>query len=202
MGWFKKNNNAGYPAGRSTALLAGSGTSASPVTITTASNFLGYWVKSSVASGDVRGMYLKLTLSGAAGGEALRAWAAAGGTGVATGGTINGIHATMSVDAGATVSGSGNAIRATLGAASATRTLGGTCAALELDTDIGANNTVPGSYSLIRLTKSGTVDVPLFLDIADDQCLKGSAASGAASDALKVQLPDGTIRYISLVAAS
>jgi hypothetical protein len=74
--------------------------------------------------------------------------------------------------------------------------------ALQIDSFIGAQNTVPGRCSLIRLDKAGSVDVPFFLDIADDQCLKGSSATGAAADALAVLLPNGTTKYISLIAAS
>jgi hypothetical protein len=185
------------------ALLFGVGNTGSYYVIPAANkNAFDLRLVSPAASGDTRGRYMDLKLTGAGGGEAIRARAIAGAMGVANGGTVNGIHTTLQVAASSSVSGAGNAIRATLEAAAASRTLAGTCAALQLDSNIGANNTVPGSYSLIRVTKSGSVDVPLFMEVVDDQCLKGSAATGAAADALTVKLPDGSTKYISLIAAS
>jgi hypothetical protein len=89
----------------------------------------------------------------------------------------------------------------TLEAAAASRTLGGTVSALQLDSNIGANNTVPDSWSFIRVTKSGSVDMPLFLDIADDQ-IQANAAAGAALKSLKVRLADGSFGYINIYAVS
>lgn len=150
---------------------------------------------------DARVIYARLHQYGAGGGEAVRAYAFANNAATATGGTLNGLHASMSVATSSAISGSGNAIRATLEAASATRTLGGTCAALELDSNIGANNTVPASWSFLRLTKTGSVDLATFLDVADDQCC-ASGASGSAKGALVVKWHDGTTGYINVLAAA
>lgn len=164
--WYKGTPNATYGGTvRTAALLHGSGTSAAPTSTSTAGkNFLGYWVKSTATSGDARAMYLRLYLTGASGGEALRAFATAQGT-VAVGGTINGIHATLSQDASAAVSGAGNAIRATLAAAADTRTLSGTLAAIQVDSDIAAGNTVPANAAFIRVTDSGAVALGRLLNI-------------------------------------
>lgn len=204
-GWYKAGSLPRTYGGtvRSAALLHGSGTSVAP-TLTSAANknFLGYWVKSSAVSGDARALYARLYLDGASGGEAVRAYATAEAAATAVGGTINGMHATMSIAAGAGVSGAGNAGRFTLAADAEVRSLGGNIACLQLDSDIAAGNTLPATASFLRLTKSGAVDLTTFMQIDDDQVLKGSAATGAASDALKVVLPGGTVRYISLIAAS
>lgn len=150
---------------------------------------------------DARLIYARLHQYGTGGGEAVRAYSFANNAAAATTGTLNGLHASMSVATSSAISGAGNAIRATLEAAAATRTLGGTCAALQLDSNIGANNTVPDSWSFIRVTKSGSVDMPLFLDIADDQ-IQANAASGAALKSLKVRLADGSFGYINIFAVS
>jgi hypothetical protein len=149
-----------------------------------------YRLKSTATSGDARGVYMRLKLYGAGGGEAGRFFANASTTNVATGGTINGIHTSMSVDASSSVSGAGNAIRATLGAAAATRTLGGTCAALQLDSDIGANNTVPASWSFIRVTDTSSVKIANFLNMPN-------AANGSIFAAHTTQTMTHSIKFVS-----
>jgi hypothetical protein len=166
------------------------------------SQMLDFRARADGATGtDARVIYARLHQYGTGGGEAVRAYAFANNAAAATTGTLNGIHASMSVATSSAISGAGNAVRATLEAAAASRTLGGTCAALQLDSNIGANNTVPATWAFIRVTKSGAVDMPLFMDIADDQVL-ASAASGAAASALAVKMPDGSTKYINLLAAS
>jgi hypothetical protein len=168
----------------------------------TSAQMLDFRARSDGATGtDARIIYARLHQFGTGGGEAVRAYAFANNAAAATGGTLNGIHASMSVATSSAINGAGNAVRATLEAAAASRTLGGTCAALQLDSNIGANNTVPATWSFIRVTKSGAVDMPLFMDIADDQIL-AAAASGAAASALAVKMPDGSTKYINLLAAS
>jgi hypothetical protein len=187
------------------ALALGGGTSASPLTTSTADkNFVGMYSKSTATSGDSRGAYFKHVLGGTIAstgyGDAVRALCSVTGTGYSY---ASGIHATMSLAASATITGSGAGARCTLEAAADTRTLPGNIAALQIDSNIATGNTVPATAALIRLDKAGAVDVTTFLHIADDQCLKGSGASGSASDALKVIMPDGTtVRYINLLAAS
>jgi hypothetical protein len=192
--------NFGKADATSYAVLLGTGTDTNPETVGTVANknFLDFRLESDGASGDARGIYTKLYLKGAGGGEAGRFYAVAGATAVATGGTINGVHASLDVDVSSSVSGAGNAIRATLEAESQSRTLGGTCSALQLDSSIGASNTVPDSWSLIRVTKTGSVSVPNFISFADTQCLKGDATLGSLNNGIKIRLSDGSLAYIPI----
>jgi hypothetical protein len=185
-----------------TALLFGGGTAADPITSTLAKNFVDFRTSNSVAAstGDTRGIYWRHTLTNASGsGETARFYTVNNG---ATATAVHGAHITAALGAAGNIAGLIAGVRATLGAAAATKNMGGTGCCLQIDTDIGAGNTLTGRYSMIRLAKSGSVDVTTFLDISDDQCLKGSAATGSAGDALKVLLPDGSTKYISLIAAS
>jgi hypothetical protein len=137
------------------------GSSSAPVTTSSAdTKFSQMYTKSSATSGDMRTLYARLELDGtiaATGyGDCVRAWAKVGGTGYSY---ACGVHATMSVDAGATVTGSGAGLRATLGAAAESRTLAGALSALQCDSDIGANNTMPSVHGFIRFTNSGSVNL-------------------------------------------
>ena len=151
---------------------------------------------------DARVIYARLHQYGTGGGEAVRAYAFANNAATATTGTLNGVHASLSIAASCAISGAGHAARFTLEAAAATRTLAGTVSAINLDSNIGASNTVPAnSYSFISISKSGSVDMPLFLNILDDQ-VESTAASGAALKSLKVKLTDGSFGFINILAAS
>lgn len=188
--------------GTTTGLLAGSGTEASPTISSNAdSKFFSFYTQSSSAGGtDQRGIYWSHTLAGAgASGEAVRSRTVLNATG---GVGVHGIHSTAAIGASGTVTGQIAGLRCTLEAADATRSLGGTGCALLVDSYVGTGNTLGGRYSMIRLAKAGAVDVTNFLDVSDDQCLKGSAASGAATDALPVLMPNGSTLYLSLIAAS
>ncbi|MEM5773574.1 MAG: hypothetical protein AAGU05_01130 [Anaerolineaceae bacterium] len=150
------------------------------------------------ASGDARGLYLQLKLTGAGGGEAGRFWAKASYNGVANGGTINGIHTTMSIDAACAVSGAGNALRATLGAAAATRNLGGTLAAIQADSDIGAGNTLPAAHAFIRFTNSGSVSLGNLFQIpkAANGSIFAAHITQTMTHSIKIIDSDGTAYYI------
>ena len=142
---------------RSAALLYGVGTSSNPDIWGAANkNALGFWVKSNATSGDARAIYARLYLNGAGGGEAIRAYATASAASVATGGTMNGLHATASVAVGGTISGQASAVRATFDAAAGAGTIGGTLSSLILDTNIGASVTVPASHAFIRVANLST----------------------------------------------
>jgi hypothetical protein len=186
------------------ALGLGIGTSATPLTTATADkNFTGSYTQSTATSGDSRGAYIKHILGGtiaATGfGDAVRALCSVTGTGYSY---ASGSHSTLSLAAGGTITGSGAGARVSLEAAAETRTLPGNIAALQIDSNIAAGNTVPANASLIRVSKAGAVDIATFMHIEDDQCLKGSAATGSATNALPVLMPDGSTLYISLIAAS
>lgn len=154
--------------------------------------------KTTATSGDNRGLYWKHVFGAAGSGEVLRPVASVAYDGVASGGTVNGIHTTLSVATSSSVSGAGNAIRATVEAAAATRTLGGTCAALQLDSNIGANNTVPAVWAFARVTDSGSVRVNnLFnLPVAANSTLVATHTTDAMTHSVKCVLANGTAVYL------
>jgi hypothetical protein len=168
------------------------GSSSSEIEETEANNkFIAIYHKSSATSGDNRSIYARLNLAGAVTatgyGDCIRAWAKVSGTGYSY---ACGVHATMSVDAGATVTGSGAGLRATLGAAAASRTLAGALAAIQADSDIGANNTLPSIHGFIRFTNSGSVSLNnLFV-------LPAAAANGSIFAAHTTQTMTHSIRII------
>jgi hypothetical protein len=188
---------------KSAGILGGAGTNGTPQSTSLAGkNFLDFRTKTTDATGaDSRGIYWRHALAGAgASGEAGRFLTSLAGASAVG---VHGVHATAQIETTGAVAGQIGALRATLGAASATRNLGGTLASLIVDSDIGTNNTVTGRASLIRLTKSGSVDIANFLDVADDQCLKGDATVNAsANNALNVIMPDGSARWILLYPAA
>src|SRR5574343_530838 len=116
------------------------------------------------ASGDVRGAYQDLNVTSTGSGETLRLRGIASGTGVATGGTVNALHATGRVASGGTVSGALNAIRATLEVAGTTPTPGGTLSALQVDTNISTGGTEPAA-AFIRFTNTGAGKVTNLFEV-------------------------------------
>ena len=129
------------------------GTSASPLAVTTAENVNAAFATTSAASGDTRLSYNRLEFTSTGSGETFRALTRVTGAGGATGGTINGAHISTSINTGGTISGAANAIRATIGAA--VTTPGGTLAALQLDTDFASGTTLGAESAFIRVTDSG-----------------------------------------------
>jgi hypothetical protein len=185
------------------ALTMGAGTSASPVTTSTANkNHLGFWFESTATSGDARGLYLRQYFAGAGvSGEAARIFGTVNNVAAATGGTVNGAHISLSVSgASGSISGAGNALRATLGLGANT-VAGGTLAVIQVDTDFDAAATVPATCAGIRFTKSGTGELPFVFAFDsvnagvwdDDYSTEVSTIAGA----LKV-LVNGSTRYIPL----
>ena len=176
-----------------------SGTSSSPVTVTTATNIDAAYATTSAASGDTRLSYNKLTFTSTGSGETLRAFSVVTGTGAATTGTINGAHISCEIDgASATISGAANAIRATLGGSDATP--GGTLAVIQLDTNYSVNATLPANASFIRVTDSGanTGEIPLFMNIetAPAATIAPAATSvTTVAKAIKVMV-GGTVYYV------
>lgn len=130
-----------------------SGTSSSPIAVTTAGNVSSSYATTSATTGDTRLNYSKLTFTSTGSGETIRAYSVVTGASAATAGTINGIHTSTLVDTGGTISGAANAIRATIGATVAAP--GGTLAALQLDTDFASGTTVSADSAFIRVTDSG-----------------------------------------------
>lgn len=136
-----------------------SGTSASPVTVTSAGNISSSYGSTSAASGDTRLVYDKLTFTSTGSGETLRAFSVVTGANGATAGTINGAHVSLAVNGSGTISGAGNALRATIGGTSTNP--GGTLAALQLDSDFASGGTWSNA-SFLRVTNSGTGEVGIF----------------------------------------
>ena len=101
---------------RTSAVLAGKGTSTTPVSIgsTGDKNFLGFWVEADHTSGDVRGLYMRLYMGGASGasGEAVRSFTTVQTGGVAS--AAHGIHASVSFATTGYASGLAAAARCTL----------------------------------------------------------------------------------------
>jgi hypothetical protein len=115
-------------------------------------------------SGDVRDQYRRIKWTSTGGGEVYRIYAQTANAAAATGGTINGIHATLDMYSGA-VSGTASAIRASL-VSSASLTPGGTTSALFLSGGMGATNTLTDSCSFIHVndTGAGTSIVDCFIN--------------------------------------
>lgn len=92
--------------------LHGSGTSSSPNVSATAGNFMSYYLSDTATSGDSRGMYLRLYISGiGGGGEALRAF---GTVNNVAGATARGAHISLSFGTTGSITGLGTAMTATL----------------------------------------------------------------------------------------
>lgn len=139
-------------------LLHGAGKSGSSHPLgATADNAMEYYLNATHTSGDMRGLYLRLYFSGAGGsGEAARIFGTVNNVSVATGGTVNGAHISLSATgASAGISGAGNALRATFGIGAASNP-GGTCAVIQVDTDFNATATVPTNFAFLRFTNTNT----------------------------------------------
>lgn len=175
------------------------GTSASPLAVTTAENVNAAFATTSAASGDTRLSYNKLTFTSTGSGETLRAFSVVTGASAATAGTINGAHISLEIDgAGASISGAANALRATLGGTDATP--GGTLAVIQLDTNYTVNASLPATASFIRVSDSGsaTGEIPLFANIETGPaatCAPTAASVGTVSKAIKVMIA-GTVYYV------
>ena len=130
-----------------------SGTSSSPIAVTSAGNIDSSYGTTSAATGDTRLVYDKLTFTSTGSGETLRAFSVVTGASAATAGTINGAHVSCEIDTGGTISGAANALRATLGGTATSP--GGTLAAIQLDTNFASGVTTASTSAFIRVTDSG-----------------------------------------------
>lgn len=130
-----------------------SGTSTSPVVVTTAQNINASYATTTATTGDTRLVYDKLTFAAAGAGETLRAFSVVTGD-QGAGQTTNGAHISTEINSGGSISGAANALRATLGGTEASP--GGTLAVLQLDTNYTVNASLPASSSFIRVSDSGS----------------------------------------------
>ena len=169
------------------------GTSSSPLAVTTAGNIDSAYATTSAASGDTRLAYDKLTFTSTGSGETIRAFSVVTGTGGATAGTINGAHISMEVQGG-TISGAGNALRATIGGTTAAP--GGTLAAIQVDSNFDSGVTLPGSASFLRFTNSNSTTIANLMNVPS--AMVGTNTQGAATNSLKIVDSAGTAYYIML----
>jgi hypothetical protein len=178
-----------------------SGTSTSPISVSTAGNISSSYGTTSATTGDTRLVYDKLTFTSTGSGETLRAFSVVTGAPAATGGTINGAHISMSVSTGGTISGAANALRATVGASVASP--GGTLAALQLDTDFASGTTVSAASAFIRVTDSGAGAGKLtrLMNIASGTGVFTAATSSSTlAGGIKIRI--GSTDYFLVVASA
>jgi len=190
-------------------LLGGAGAEGATHSESTAGKFFSFYLANSAASGTVRGLYLRMYLTGGAGGEAARLYNTVSSN--APKDTVNGAH--ISLDFGASVgniTGLGTACRNTLHGPN--RSLGGTTAAVqaELWAD-GASSTCGGRCSFLRCVVDGadatgiqaietTAMFAEVVSVARSGGLVPSSFAGNASHmdaALKIIL-NGVVKYIPL----
>ena len=175
-----------------------SGTSTSPVSVTTAQNISSSYGTTSATSGDTRLVYDKLTFTSTGSGETLRAFSVVTGVGAATAGTINGAHISCEVNGSGTISGAANAIRATLGGTDATP--GGTLAVLQLDTNYTVDASLPATSAFIRVTDSGTAtgEVKNIMNIESGPAATAAPAATSVTTVAKVLkvMIGGTVYYV------
>ena len=169
------------------------GTSADPISVTTAGNISSSYGTTSATTGDTRLSYQKLTFTSTGSGETLRAFSVVTGAGAAAGGTINGAHISLSINGSGTISGAGNALRVTLGGTSTNP--GGTIASLQVDSDFASGGTWTNA-SFIRFTNSGTGTIGNLLNVP--AAMIGTNTQGAATNSLKIVDSAGTAYYIML----
>jgi len=169
------------------------GSTSSPLTVTTATNVDSAYVTSSAATGDTRLSYQRLAFTSTGSGETYRALTQVTGANAATGGTVNGAHISLSINGSGTISGAGNALRATLGGSSTNP--GGTIAAIQADSDFASGGTWTNA-SFIRFTNSGTGTVANLFNVPSGMVTANT--QGAATNSLKIVDSAGTAYYIML----
>ena len=174
------------------------GTSSAPISVTTASNINSSYGTTSAATGDTRLSYQKLTFTSTGSGETIRAFSVVTGVAAATGGTINGAHISMSINAPGTISGAGNALRATLGMG-ALANPGGTLSAIQIDSDLASDCTVPASAAFIRVTNSGTKVLANMMSVPSPAvagAFRAVVGVAVATHTMPVLSANGTTYYI------
>ena len=175
------------------------GSSTSPLAVTTAQNVDASYVTTAATTGDTRLTYNKLTFTSTGSGETARFFSVVTGAGAAAAGTINGAHISAEINTTGTISGAANALRATLGGSATTP--GGTLAVLQLDTNYTANVTLPATAAFIRVSDSGTNtgEIPNLLNIEAGPAatiVSTGGTLGGTLKAIKIRI-DGTTYYLS-----
>lgn len=215
---FRSTQHRGQPMGKApvsaATLLFGAGTSSvKEITTDTDVNFFEFRLENQGATGDNRGMYLRLyfTGAGAGGGEAARIFT----TIAAAKGTAHGAHISLNFSGGGVLSGLGVAVRGTLHLPDASG-LTGTLAAMqpEIWADGDEADASEALVSLIRPViagdATGAATVLNFIDfsgcpaVGDGKFINTNATviAGSAYAALKCILPGGVVKYLHLFDAS
>ncbi len=174
------------------------GTSTAPISVTTAGNINSSYGTTSADTGDTRLTYQKLTFTSTGSGETIRAFSVVTGVAAATGGTINGAHISMSINAPGTISGAGNALRATLGMG-ALANPGGTLSAIQIDSDLASDCTVPATAAFIRVTNSGTKVLANMMSVPSPAvagAFRAVVGVAVATHTMPVLSANGTTYYI------
>ncbi len=186
-------------AANTDGLLIKAGTSAAKVTEDTADiKFIGIYTDCGAATGDSRTIYARHYITSTGSGEAGRFYTTLTAANAATGGTVNGAHISLSLDASASVSGQGNAARFTLDAAADTRTLNGNLACVMLESNIATGNTVPASLAFMRIVNLGAVSVGHLLRTAApvNSTIFATHTTQAMSHSIRMVDDAGTPYYI------
>jgi hypothetical protein len=176
------------------------GTITDPITVTTAQNISSFYGTAENTTGDTRLSYNRLTFTSTGSGETIRALTRVTGAGAATGGTVNGAHISLSVNAGGSISGAGNGLRVTLGAAAGV-TVGGTVAALQVDSDVDTTATLPGNASFIRVTNSGTGTITNLFNLPDAMVAPIGGTSTTATQKIRFVDSAGTAYFLYAIEA-
>lgn len=201
----------GTEAPNSSAVLMGTGSSSTRESTSTAgAHFFSFYLENSAATGDNRGMYLRLyhTGAGAGGGEALRVFSTV--QNVAKG-TVHGAHISVNFAATGSVTGQAVAMRGTLHIPDATVS-SGTHAAVqgEIYADGGSSDISGVAHAVFRCVvggnSTGAATVANFLDLsvptpASNAFVDTDEKTGAAYAGLRV-LVNGTPKWIRLFDAT
>jgi len=184
-----------------TTLYIGGGTAAAPVTTATAdTKFIEFRFENTATSGDNRGIYNRLYLSGAGGGgESLRSFTTVNDVAC---GTAHGAHLSLNFASSGSVTGLGCGSRSTLHGVDAS--VGGTvCGAQsELYADGSSTDYGGGTCTIHRFVNDGnatgkaTLDNVLSFVGMNSTCWPSGTVGGTAKG-LRV-LVDGVVHYISM----
>ena len=183
------------------------GTASATVTSATADTIMeAKYYTNSAATGTARGMYLRLYLTGGAGGEALRVYTTV--SNAAPVDTVNGAHISINFGASAgNVTGQSSAIRATYHIAN--RTMTGTNACINADLWADGTSSAGSNISFFRCVLGGDatgvaamLTTCYWFNFDDSVCddtngmVDTNRTSNTASGAIRI-LVNGTARYIS-----
>jgi len=150
------------------------------------------------AGTDARVIYARLHEYGTGGGEAIRAYAFSNNAAAATAGTLNGIHASLSIATSSGISGQGFGARVSLEAAAAVRNLDGNIGPLQLDSNLGTGNVVHANTAFIRAVNLTAVTIPNLLNIpvVASGGMLAAHATDAVTHSIRICSADGTKYYL------